>query len=75
MRRKYVVVKNEKKCSNGKIGLLSSMFTEPEYRRRVIAKELLSRVIEQARSYGRGTVQITASDIGVFLYEDYGFVL
>lgn len=61
-------------CPNGKIGLLSSMFTEPEYRRRGIAKELLSRVIEQARSYGCGTVQITASDIGVFLYEDYGFV-
>lgn len=75
MRRKYVVVKNEKKCPNGKIGLLSSMFTEPEYRRRVIAKELLSRVIEQACSYGCGTVQITASDIDVFLYEDYGFVL
>ncbi len=61
-------------CPNGKIGLLSSMFTEPEYRRRGIAKDLLSRVIEQARSYGCGTVQITASDMGVFLYEDYGFV-
>lgn len=31
-------------CPNGKIGLLSSMFTSNDYRRRGIAKELLSRV-------------------------------
>jgi GNAT superfamily N-acetyltransferase len=36
-------------CPSGKIGLLSSMFTDPEYRRRGIAKELLSRVIDVAR--------------------------
>lgn len=32
-------------CPSGKIGLLSSMFTDPGYRRRGIARELLSRVI------------------------------
>lgn len=37
-------------CPSGKIGLLSSMFTDPEYRRRGIAKELLSRVIDDARN-------------------------
>ncbi len=36
-------------CPSGKIGLLSSMFTEPDYRRMGIAKELLHRVIEEAR--------------------------
>ena len=34
-------------CPSGKIGLLSSMFTEPDYRRMGIAKELLHRVIEE----------------------------
>ena len=61
-------------CPNGRIGLLSSMFTDPDYRRMGIAKELLSRVINEARDYGCGTVQITASDMGVLLYMDFGFV-
>lgn len=61
-------------CPSGKMGLLSSMFTDPEYRRKGIAKELLSRVVEEARAYGCGTVQITASDMGVLLYTDFGFV-
>ena len=61
-------------CPSGKMGLLSSMFTNPEYRRRGIAKELLSRVVKDAKAYGCGTVQITASDMGVKLYADFGFV-
>lgn len=61
-------------CPSGRIGLLSSMFTDPEYRRQGIAKELLSRVVEEARKYGCGVVQITASDMGVLLYTDFGFV-
>lgn len=61
-------------CPSGKMGLLSSMFTDPEYRRKGIAKELLSRVVEEARAYGCGTVQITASEMGVLLYTDFGFV-
>ncbi len=61
-------------CPSGRIGLLSSMFTDPGYRRMGIAKELLARVVEEARAYGCGTVQITASDMGVLLYTDFGFV-
>ena len=60
-------------CPSGKLGLLSSMFTDPDYRRMGIAKELLSRVVEEARNYGCGCVQITASDMGVLLYTDFGF--
>lgn len=60
-------------CPSGKIGLLSSMFTNPNYRRMGIAKELLDRVVNEAREYGCGTVQITASDMGVKLYTAYGF--
>lgn len=61
-------------CPSGKMGLLSSMYTDPEYRRHGIARELLSRVVGEARRYGCGTVQITASDMGVLLYTDFGFV-
>ena len=58
-------------CPSGKIGLLSSVFTNPNYRR--IAKELLSRIVNEAKQYGCGTIQITASDMGVKLYTDFGF--
>jgi GNAT superfamily N-acetyltransferase len=61
-------------CPSGRMGLLSSMFTSNDYRRKGIAKELLSRVVDEARQYGCGTVQITASDMGVLLYTDFGFV-
>ena len=60
-------------CPSGKIGLLSSMYTNPAYRRKGIAKELLDRVVDEARQKGCGTVQITASDMGVKLYTAYGF--
>ncbi len=60
-------------CPSGKIGLLSSMYTDPDYRRMGIAKELLSRVVKEAEDYGCGCVQITASDMGVLLYSDFGF--
>lgn len=60
-------------CPSGRLGLLSSMYTDPEYRRKGIAKELLHRVVEEARAYGCGAVHITASDMGVKLYTAYGF--
>ena len=60
-------------CPTGKIGLLSSMFTDKDYRRQGIAKKLLDKVVQEAKSYGCGTIQITASDMGTLLYTDYGF--
>ncbi len=60
-------------CPSGRLGLLSSMFTDKEYRRMGIAKELLGRVVAEAKDYGCGAVQITASDMGVKLYTDFGF--
>lgn len=60
-------------CPTGKLGLLSSMYTDPDYRRMGIAKELLHRVVEEARAYGCGAVHITASNMGVKLYTAYGF--
>lgn len=61
-------------CLSGKIGLLSSMYTDKAYRRQGIAQHLLSIVVNEAKNYGCGTIQITASDMGVLLYENFGFV-
>ena len=61
-------------CPSGKIALLSSVYTDPGYRRKGIAKELLRRISEEAKAYGCGVIQITASDQGVLLYADFGFV-
>ncbi len=58
---------------SGKIGILSSMYTDPACRRQGIAKKLLSLVVDEARRYGCGAVQITASDMGVLLYTAFGF--
>ncbi len=60
-------------CPTGKLGVLSSMYTDPDYRRMGIATELLDRVVKEAKDYGCGTIYITASDMGVKLYESYGF--
>lgn len=60
-------------CPTGRLGLLSSMYPNPNNRRMGIAKELLNRVIEEARAYDCGTVHISASDMGEKLYTTYGF--
>ena len=60
-------------CPSGRIGILSSMYTDPSYRRKGIATQLLDRVVKEAKDYGCGTIYITASDMGVKLYESYGF--
>ena len=60
-------------CTSGKLGILSSMYTDPKYRRMKIATTLLDKVVNEAKEYGCGTIYITASDMGVKLYESYGF--
>ena len=60
-------------CPSGRIGILSSMYTDPNYRRLGIATQLLDRVVKEAKDHGCGTIYITASDMGVKLYESYGF--
>ena len=60
-------------CPTGRIGLISSMFTDAAYRRQGIARDLLCRLVDEACRRGCGAVQITASDAGVPLYENLGF--
>ena len=57
----------------GTIGLLSSMYTAPSFRRRGIARALLSRMTDEAKARGCGVIQVTASDMGMLLYADCGF--
>ena len=57
----------------GRIGLLSSMYTRPAYRRQGIARRLLGLAVDEARRQGCAAVQITASDLGGLLYTAFGF--
>ncbi len=60
-------------CPNGKIGLISSMYTSPAYRRQGIGKFLLGKLVQEARLHDCRVLQITASDMGVLLYTSFGF--
>lgn len=60
-------------CPTGKIALLSSMFTDKSYRRKGIATALLEKIVTEAKIRHCGTIQITASDMGVLLYSNFGF--
>lgn len=59
--------------TNGKVGILSSMYTVAAHRRQGIAKQLLKKLMESAKKVDCQVIQITASDMGVFLYTDFGF--
>lgn len=61
-------------CPTGRIGLLSSMFVKPDLRRQGIARDLLLRIVDEARARDCGAVHITASEAGVHLYRACGFV-
>ncbi|MDE6781310.1 MAG: GNAT family N-acetyltransferase [Ruminococcus sp.] len=61
-------------CPTGRIALLSSMFTDRSYRRKGIATALLEKIVSEAKARHCGTIQITASDTGVLLYSNFGFV-
>ncbi len=61
-------------CPTGRIGLISSMYTDKDYRRQGIARRLLTLVVDAAKEQGCGAVWITASDMGVPFYASCGFV-
>jgi len=60
--------------ATGRIGLLSNMYTVPEYRRRGVAKTLLHLIVHEAKERGCGVILLKASDVGAYLYQDFGFV-
>lgn len=57
----------------GKIGIISSMFTKEQYRRKGIATKLMEKIVEHANSKGCGMIQITASKAGIPFYKKFGF--
>lgn len=52
---------------------ITSIFVEPEYRRRGIATHIVSMLVERARSNGVISVMLSASDEGSALYRKLGF--
>jgi GNAT superfamily N-acetyltransferase len=63
------------KVSDGRLGVIINVFTEPEWRRRGVAEKLLRRTIEWARAEHVDRIILHASDEGRSLYERLGFVV
>jgi GNAT superfamily N-acetyltransferase len=53
--------------------MILNMYTEPEYRRRGLARRLMEKMIAWCREQGYKTVSLHASDEGRPLYESLGF--
>ena len=53
--------------------VIVNMYTEPGYRRRGIARELMKRMLAWCRNEGFGSVVLHASEDGRSLYESLGF--
>lgn len=56
-----------------KYAFISSMYTEPEYRRQGIGGRLLKEALDFARSEGITHATLHASESGKSLYESFGF--
>ena len=61
-------------CPSGRIGLLSSMFTNPNYRRKGIATKMLDLLVRDAKEHGITAISLEATAMGRPLYEKYGFI-
>lgn len=62
------------KNPSGSIGVLSSMYTKKNFRRKGIATILLEHIVAEAKNATCDLIQITASDDGMKLYSSFGFV-
>jgi len=58
---------------DGKMALLTDMYTIPEYRNKGVGMTLLSNIMEHAKKRGYLKVVLNATDSGRKLYEKYGF--
>jgi GNAT superfamily N-acetyltransferase len=61
--------------AEGRQGLIINVFTEPEWRRRGIAKLLMKEIIAWSREQSIDDLVLHASDEGRAIYEQLGFVL
>jgi len=60
--------------AEGRQGLIVNVFTEPEWRRRGLAKLLMNTIIAWSRDQNLDSLVLHASDDGRALYEKLGFV-
>ena len=58
--------------SNGMSGYISNVYTNPIYRRRGIAQDLMEQTIRKAEIIGLCSLELIASDMGRKLYEKIG---
>jgi GNAT superfamily N-acetyltransferase len=58
----------------GRQGLIVNVFTEPEWRRRGLARRLIEHILAWSREQGIDSIMLHASDHGRALYEQLGFV-
>ena len=58
---------------SGLRALVLNVYTEPEFRRRGIARRIMETAIGWCREQGLGSVSLHASDFGRALYESLGF--
>lgn len=54
-------------------GLVTSVYTLPEYRRQGVARRLMVQLVAEARALGVQRLVLWASDMARPLYEDLGF--
>ena len=58
----------------GKNAYITSMYVEPEYRRKGIGSIILKKVLDRARERGYCTVFLNTSKMGKIMYKKTGFV-
>lgn len=59
---------------SGRKAYIMNLYTAPEYRRRGIAYRTLDMLVRAARERGVTAISLEATEMGVSLYEKYGFV-
>ncbi|WP_113883858.1 MULTISPECIES: GNAT family N-acetyltransferase [Cytobacillus] len=57
----------------GKKAYIANMYTNENYRGQGIAKNLLSKLVEEVKLYGISRIWLGASDMGRPLYKKFGF--
>lgn len=58
---------------DGKIALITDMYTIPEYRNKGLGNKLLSNIMEYAKNLKYTKVTLNSTESGRRLYEKYGF--
>lgn len=58
---------------SGRIGYVMNLYTDPAYRRRGIARNVMGRIMERIQSTGITVAALHATDVGRPLYDQFGF--